>query len=198
MADVQNNNQQQVNAMTDMRFEPVKDGAIPIDSSGITKNQYDALNPVGDAGINFETGNFSNGLSSLKNSIIKAEQFIQKTFVPLIEVALIELMGSSNSYQRKNAVITPSFDNGANVVVNFKFIYSVSLWIGTDIKPEAIQHDSTYIMNRIGVAGADISKCEIDCSDGTLTIVGAITTELNNNADTGMNNNMQNETADNQ
>ena len=181
-----------VKPITNTRFEPVKDGSIPIDSSGISKNQYDALNPVGDAGIQFETGNYGEGLLTLKNSILTAEQTIQKTLIPLIEVALIELMGSSNSYQRKHAQLVPAMTSGYNVTVNFKFVYSVPLWIGTDIEPEAIQHDSTYIMNRIGViTNAKIGKCEIDCSDGTLTIVGAITTMPSNNANQRNENNMQ-------
>lgn len=77
-------------------------------------------------------------------------------------------------YTRQLAQVSPSFDNEAKLSLEFTFQYVVQSWIGTDIDEKAIQHDSTYILNRIRPTQANITKCEINCNSGDLTIMGSL------------------------
>jgi len=90
----------------------------------------------------------------------------------LIEVALIELTGSSTQYKRTSALITPSFDQNANLLVNFNIVYTVPGYIGVDFEYKDLQDDSKYVYDRISPAGIKITKCEIDTSSGEVTING--------------------------
>jgi hypothetical protein len=152
---------------------PVQDGAIPQDAAGIESGSYDALNPVGNAEIKFEQGNFATIMGLPKVTADKTAQFVQ-TFVPLVEVALIELLGNSDRYEHKLAQCAPAFDNTGKISIEFTLQYSVSSWIGNDISTVDIQHDANYVLQKIQPVNANITKCEIDVSNGTLTIMGTI------------------------
>jgi hypothetical protein len=152
---------------------PVQDGAIPQDSQGIADGSYDPLDPIGNAEIKFAQGNFKTiaGLPQLVND--KTAQLMQ-TFVPLMEVGMIELLGNSQMYQRQLAQIQPSFDNQGKLSLEFTFQYVVQNWIGTDIDQESIKHDANYILEKIVPTKANVTKCEINCADGLLTIMGTL------------------------
>jgi len=160
-------------AMTDEKMQPVQDGAIPQNSQGITQGQFDALDPIGNAEIKFEQGNYQTILGLPKVVSDKTAQLMQ-TFVPLIEVSLIELLGSNSMYKRSMGQCQPSFDNQGKISIEFTFQYQVEQWIGQDISLEAIQHDANYILNKLKPVKANISKCEINVTDGSLTIMGTI------------------------
>ena len=157
--------------LTDEKYEPISDGNIPQNSQGITRGVYDSLNAVGSEQLEFEKGNFPMvlGLPNMVND--KVESF-SKTFIPLVEVALIELLGSNQLYTRDTCQCDVKFENG--ISITFSLIYSVSNWVGTDIEIEAIQHDSEYVFNRIKPLGVNLSKCEINTEEGTLTVMGVI------------------------
>ena len=95
---------------------------------------------------------------------------IQKTIMPLAEVALIELLGNNKAFKGENfnAVFsmldnTPKFECNAT--------YSVELFIGTDIEQADIQHDAKYILDRLkAVPNVQWNKCEISCTDGKVNL----------------------------
>jgi hypothetical protein len=152
---------------------PVQDGAIPQDAEGVAAGTYDALDPVGNANIKFDQGNYNTITGLPKVTGDKVAELMQ-TFVPLIEVSLIELLGNSNQYQRRLAQCAPSFDNQGKLSIEFTFQYGVTSWIGQDIDKTAIQHDANYVLDKLRPVNATISKCEIDTGDGILTIMGVI------------------------
>ena len=159
--------------LTDEKFTPVQDGMIPQDAKGITKGQYDALDPTGNVNIKFESGNYHTimGLPQLVGDKVAS---LAQTLVPLIEVSLIELLGDNSMYKRALGQCQPAFDNNGKISIEFTFQYLVGSWITTDINLEALQHDSNFVLDRIKPAGSQISKCEVDCKSGTLTICGVI------------------------
>jgi hypothetical protein len=161
--------QQQVPLSND-KFVPVQDGAVPMNSEGITQNQYDALNPIGQDKVAFQQGNF-NQVVGYPKLVQDKVTVLTQTLVPLIEVSLIELLGSNQMYQRQSGECAMSFQNN-QVQISFSFVYVVNGWVGTDIDQMAIQHDSQFVYNRIRPAGAAITKCEINTTDGTLVIQG--------------------------
>jgi hypothetical protein len=165
-------NLQQSVPLSNEKFEPVQDGNIPQNSEGITSGQYDALNSTGSEQVTFESGNFNQVLGYPKLVSDKITSVTQ-TLVPLIEVALIELLGTNQLYKRQIGQCALSFQNN-NLMISFSFVYVVSNFIGTDVDMEALQHDSNYILNRIKPVGANITKCSIDTTDGQVVIQGTI------------------------
>ena len=131
--------------------------------------QFDAINPEGQASISFESGNF-NQLAQMPQQIMTKIATIQKTIMPLAEVALIELLGNNKAFKGEsfNAVFnmldnTPKFECNAT--------YSVELFIGTDIEQADIQHDAKYILDRLqAVPNVQWNRCEIDCTDGKVNL----------------------------
>lgn len=131
--------------------------------------QFDAINPEGEASIKFESGNFSQ-LAQMPQQIMAKIATIQKTIMPLAEVALIELLGNNKAFKGENfnAVFsmldnTPKFECSAT--------YSVELFIGTDIEQADIQHDAKYILDRLqAVPNVQWNKCEIDCASGKVNL----------------------------
>lgn len=131
--------------------------------------QFDAINPEGEASIHFESGNF-NQLTQMPQQIMTKIATIQRTIMPLAEVALIELLGNSKAFKGEsfNAVFnmldnTPKFECTAT--------YSVELFIGTDIEQADIQHDAKYILDRLkAVPNVQWNQCSIDCTDGKVTL----------------------------
>ena len=159
--------------LTDEKFVPQQDGAIPQNAAGITRGQYDALDPVGQASVGFEQGNFDQilGLPQVVSS--KISQIVQ-TFLPLVEVALVELLGNNTLYKKSAGQFNPSFDQKGQISIGFNLVYQVELWIGQDIEMEAIKHDATYVLNKIKPCKANITRCEIDTTEGTLIIQGTL------------------------
>lgn len=131
--------------------------------------QFDAINPEGEASIHFESGNF-NQLTQMPQQIMTKIATIQRTIMPLAEVALIELLGNNKAFKGEsfNAVFnmldnTPKFECTAT--------YSVELFIGTDIEQADIQHDAKYILDRLkAVPNVQWNQCSIDCTDGKVTL----------------------------
>jgi hypothetical protein len=131
--------------------------------------QFDAINPEGEASIKFESGNFSQ-LAQMPQQIMAKIATIQKTIMPLAEVALIELLGNNKAFKGENfnAVFsmldnTPKFECSAT--------YSVELFIGTDIEQADIQHDAKYILDRLqAVPGVQWNTCSIDCTSGKVNL----------------------------
>lgn len=131
--------------------------------------QFDAINPEGEASISFESGNF-NQLTQMPQQIMTKIATIQRTIMPLAEVALIELLGNNKAFKGEsfNAVFnmldnTPKFECNAT--------YSVELFIGTDIEQADIQHDAKYILDRLqAVPNVQWNQCSIDCTDGKVRL----------------------------
>jgi len=149
---------------------PIQDGQIPQDNAAVADGSADALG-LENIEVKFESGNYSQ-FAMLPVTIGQKVNALTKTLVPLIEVALIELTGSSTQYKRTSALITPSFDQNANLLVNFNIVYTVPGYIGVDFEYKDLQDDSKYVYDRISPAGIKITKCEIDTSSGEVTING--------------------------
>lgn len=149
---------------------PIQDGQIPQDSQSIVNGSADALG-LENIKVSFENGNYET-FENLPNIISQKVTALCKTFIPLVEVALIELTGSSTQYKRTSALITPSFDQDSNLLVSFSLIYTVPGYIGVDFEYQDLQNDSQYIYDRIKPSNIKITKCEIDTSNGEITING--------------------------
>ena len=149
---------------------PIQDGQIPQDSNDVETGSADALG-LENIEVSFKEGNYAQ-FQALPMTISQKVTALTKTLVPLIEVALIELTGSSSQYNRNSALITPSFDQNGNMLVNFNLVYNVPGYIGVDFEYKDLQDDSSYIYNRITPAGIKITKCEIDTASGDITING--------------------------
>lgn len=141
------------------------DSGISVDA---TKQQED-LDPNGIATIKFEKGNYSQ-LSQIPSKITEKISVINQTILPLINVALIELLGNNNAYQAEQFLSTFSLENN-NPTFNVETIFKANGWIGNDVVQSAIAKDAEYILNRINVVkGVHYTKCEINCGDGTLSV----------------------------
>lgn len=149
---------------------PIQDGQIPQDAQAVADGSADALG-LENIQVSFEQGNYK-VFENLPNIISQKVGALCKTFIPLVEVALIELTGSSTQYKRTSALITPSFDQDSNLLVSFNLIYTVPGYIGVDFEYQDLQNDSQYIYDRIKPANIKITKCEIDTSNGEITING--------------------------
>ena len=131
--------------------------------------QFDAINPEGEASIKFESGNF-NQLTQMPQQIMTKIATIQRTIMPLAEVALIELLGNNKAFKGENFnAVFNMLDNEPKFECNAT--YSVELFIGTDIEQADIQHDAKYILDRLqAVPNVQWNKCEISCTDGKVNL----------------------------
>jgi hypothetical protein len=155
--------------LTDEKKEPIADGEIPQSSDGIAVGSFDALDPTGNVDIVFKQGNL-NQLSSIPQAITQKVTLVTNTLIPLVEKALIELLGASSMYERTSATTSTSLENNT-AQISGTLVYTVTMWIGLEVEYDAIAHDSQYVMNTLAVLQeVKITKCEIDVTEGTLTV----------------------------
>lgn len=141
------------------------DSGIAVDTS----NQVDALDPEGTASISFNNGNY-NELSKIPNQIAEKSTTISRTIIPLIQVALIELLGNNKAYVGDTFNSTFTME-GNTPIFNVDLTFKVDGWIGNDVALSSISEDAKYVLNRINVVeGVHYTKCEIDCNTGNLNI----------------------------
>lgn len=130
-------------------------------------NTFDPLITSKPAEVKFIAGNFDR-IADLASSIAQKSTTISKTVIPLIQVALIELLGSSSAYT--NDFFNAEFD-ADKAQYNVSTQFSVGLWLGTDVPTEAIASDSKYVLDRINVVPDVVyTRCEIDCTKGMLFV----------------------------
>lgn len=142
---------------------PTTDDQQPIDSKQVDA----ALNTQVEPAIQFESGNFES-IDTLAERIATKSTAISKTIIPLIYAALIELLGNSQAFTA--TMFQANFDETSGSF-NVETQFDVPLWIGLDIPTNAIQKDSTYVLERVSaVKDAKFTKCEIDCKEGTLKV----------------------------
>jgi hypothetical protein len=154
---------------------PLTDGQdpIPIDSSGVESGQYSAPSPIGEESIQFEAGNWSN-IGSLSAPIDEKIATLTRQIAPLIEVALIELLGRSDSYKRSAADANLIWQDGS-FGVNFSMQYMVPMWIGMDVPEQNVLQDAQYVYKKLMlINGLRINTCSIDTSNGVVKIAGII------------------------
>lgn len=138
---------------------------ISVDSS----QQYDAIDPNGQATISFEQGNYNN-FAEIPNKVNSKIITIQKTVLPLVEAALIELLGNNKAFVGENFSATFTM-NGDEPTIECLATYRVELFIGTDIDPEDIQHDAKYLLDRVNIIpNITWNHCEIDCTEGKVNL----------------------------
>ena len=142
-----------------------EDTGVPVDSS----HAVDALDPNGTAKIEFEKGNYEN-FNQMPLEIANKGKVVTNTIMPLIQVALIELLGNNKAYEcesfQSNFVMA-----GDKPTFNVETTYKVENWLGNDIPTEAIAKDANYILNRIKVVpNVNWTKCQIDSNEGALHI----------------------------
>lgn len=134
-----------------------------------TRLQNEPLKAEGSTSIIFEQGNYGQLQNSVK-ALVRKPGIISRTFLPLVEKALIELLGTSSSYKRTNFEFNISLINGQIQYV-ITCIYSVDLFIGTDIEKSAVEHDQNYIIETISVVPEiKIKDVKIDTSTGLVRI----------------------------
>jgi hypothetical protein len=156
--------------MTDEKYEPVQDGDVPQNAEGITQGSFDALSPNGSISIAFDKGNYPQ-VEAMPQLVADKTTVITGTFVPLVEKALIELLGSSTMYRRDTANMQLGVNENSEVTISGTLLYIITAWVGLDIDKEAIEHDAKYVMDTIAVAqNVNVTKCEVSTTDGTLVI----------------------------
>ena len=155
------NTQNNSNLLADENNNPIQSGLVPIDS-----NTPNISLKVPEIKALFTEGNFNNCASIMSSIQLKFDS-VTRTIEPLIEVALIELLSSSDRYIRTFANIVPSFDDNGQFVISFSFKFTVSAFIVQEVEYNDVLTDSQYILNKIRPTGANFTKCEIDCTEGT-------------------------------
>ena len=119
--------------------------------------------------VSFESGNYAQLDLSLKE-MIKKPALISKTIIPLIEKALIELLGTSSAYKRKLFNYSVVLEN-KKIAYACSVEYAVDLFIGSDIDNSAVEHDTKYITDTLAVVnGLRITNSKIDTSTGIVHI----------------------------
>ena len=108
-------------------------------------NTADAIDPYGQATISFEQGNY-NQFITISQKIFEKQNLLTYTIIPLIEKALIELLGSNANY-RAHEFIGSVDTNTNNIVTTATMSFKVESWIGFDVETEAIQKDAEYVYN---------------------------------------------------
>ena len=150
--------------------EVMEEGGVPLDSSGVG-TVTDALNPDGEVDPTFQSGNLET-LNEVPQIVEDKITLVTKTLEPLIEKALIELLGASSMYERleSNNQLSPNEDGSLSIVGTF--VFKSQFWIGLDIDQEDIKHDADYVLNTLApiTETVRITECSIDVAEGVLRI----------------------------
>lgn len=134
-----------------------------------SSQQYDAIDPNGQATISFEQGNYNN-FAEIPSKVNSKIATVQKTVLPLVEAALIELLGNNKAFVGENFNATFTM-NGDEPTIECQAVYRVELFIGTDIDPTDIQHDAKYLLDRVNIVpNITWNHCEIDCTEGKVNL----------------------------
>jgi len=151
--------------------EVIAEGQIPQDASGVTSENFDGLSQSGYIDVSFESGNLPQ-VEQLPEMMTDKLVTLKKTFIPLVEKSLIELLGSSSMWARKAANIQAQFQTDGSVSLSGTLVYQVDMWIGLDVDPKDVAHDQKYVMNTLWplFQSMKVSQLQIDPEDGTLTI----------------------------
>lgn len=127
----------------------------------------------GEISIQFEQGNL-NALTQSSQKYAELTQTVEQTFLPLCEKALIELLGNSASYKRKEFNAVPNM-NGQQFKIDVDLLYHVDKYIATDVPQNLIQQDQDYIRNTIKpTPGLTIRDIKIDCQTGDVKVGATI------------------------
>lgn len=146
------------------------DTEIQKDSNKVEQSAPDEVPPPeGEIDIKFERGNFDQ-LEGSAQEYAQLLQNVEQTFVPLVEKALIELLGNNQAYRGVEFTGTPAL-NGNQLKIDVDMKYHVDLMIGTDVDPQAVKHDTDYIINTIKpTPNMTIRNCQIDTQSGDISI----------------------------
>ncbi len=146
------------------------DTEIQRDSNTVEQSAPDEVPPPeGEIDIKFERGNFDQ-LEGSAQEYAQLLQNVEQTFVPLVEKALIELLGNNQAYRRVEFTGVPVL-NGNQLKIDVDMKYHVDLMIGTDVDPQAVKHDTDYIINTIKpTPNMTIRNCQIDTQSGDISI----------------------------
>ncbi len=146
------------------------DTEIKRDSNPVEQSAPDEVPPPeGEIDIKFERGNFDQ-LEGSAQEYAQLLQNVEQTFVPLVEKALIELLGNNQAYRRVEFTGVPVL-NGNQLKIDVDMKYHVDLMIGTDVDPQAVKHDTDYIINTIKpTPNMTIRNCQIDTQSGDISI----------------------------
>lgn len=154
-------------------IEPVENEMNLVDSQDNTpvetNVEEDLSVDVATDDIVFESGNLEE-LQTYSSAVLDKYNYILRTFLPIVEIALIELYGDSNKYNRK--ALDMSF-NKETLQTEILATYVVKNIIGVDIDVNLIASDANYIMTRITPVlreNCKITECKIDCSNGNITV----------------------------
>lgn len=157
----------------DEMVTPEKELNIVDDNTGeqvVDNTQPDLeVNAVVDESIVFEEGSLDDMLQ-LSSNIATKHSFVMRTFLPIVEVALIELYGNSNMFKRLS--LEHEF-NTQTLNLSIKVTYLVNAIIGLDVDVNLIAEDANYILNRINpIVGqtGNITECRVDCQTGNIII----------------------------
>lgn len=119
--------------------------------------------------FNFQDGNFDVFISYGKDIAAKF-QTVSQTILPLIEVALIELLGNDSLVKYELFNFAPKM-SGNMFCLKVTIVASTKDWIGDDITLDATKQDAAYVLNRVSVVpNVRWEHCIIDTKDGTLTV----------------------------
>lgn len=117
----------------------------------------------------FEDGNFEE-FDDLSKVINVKVQTIRQTILPLLEVALIELLGNDLNIKYDSFSSVFNMKNN-NPIFSVDVKVSTKDWIGTDVSKEAVKKDADYIIDRLKVIpNVNWKHCIIDTKDGSLTL----------------------------
>lgn len=124
--------------------------------------------------ISYNNGNwdsFTNAPSQFSTKITT----IRQTVTPLLEKALIELIGNSGAYERVSFYSTAGFDDN-NLRVTAEYHYQVDLYIVSEDDDKAkVMHDQGYIYQTLSqVPNLKINSTKIDTDTGDITVIVSI------------------------
>lgn len=124
--------------------------------------------------ISYKHGNWDYFTKSAKDFSEKVTT-IRQTITPLLEKALIELIGNSGAYDRSAFNATAGLEDD-KFRVSAEFHYQVNLYIVSDDDDKAkVMHDQGYIYQTLSqVPGINISSTKIDTDTGDVTVIVSI------------------------
>jgi hypothetical protein len=150
--------------LADGTNEPTETENLPKDSS-----QQFEINPEGNVSFDFKEGNYKD-LQTIPNKINQFTASFSRTFLPIVESALITLLGNSNNYKREKCQVSISLENNQPKLTG-TIEYEVPLWVGDDISKESITEDAQAIYAKLQtIPNTQITQCKIDTIEGTLVI----------------------------
>lgn len=124
----------------------------------------------------FDTGNLDVWNHTITQYLPTSMVTVRQTLVPIVEAALLSLLGNSKEFARKSGNVAFKYDaQGIPLQLHVELVYDVAAFAVAEVDEDAVVNDQNFINGYITqVPSLRAYPTKIDTDNGTVTITGIL------------------------